>query len=257
MTATNPPPTIRLIPNNSVEVLFVSDLHLDASRPAATDTFCRFLKKEAAQADALYILGDLFEYWIGDEDQNPHYRSIVTALTQLTVSGVPCYIMHGNRDFMLGKQFERESGATLIHDPTLIYAGGKSILLSHGDSLCTDDYAYQRFRRIVRSKLFQRIYKSLPFSLKSLLAKKARNKSTSSMDNKPPEILDVNQQAVNNTMQLYDVDTLLHGHTHRAAVHDFEFNGVKKTRIVLGDWYETGSVVRWDTTGPHLTTLNF
>ena len=129
-----------------MEVLFVSDLHLDASRPAATEAFLRFLNADARQADSLYILGDLFEYWISDEDQNPHYQTIIKALAETAASGVRCYIMHGNRDFMLGKRFERESGTTLIHDPTLIYAGEKSILLSHGDTLCTDDTSYQRFR---------------------------------------------------------------------------------------------------------------
>jgi len=240
-----------------VEVLFVSDLHLDASRPAATEAFLRFLNVDARQADSLYILGDLFEYWISDEDQNPHYQTIIKALAETAASGVRCYIMHGNRDFMLGKRFERESGTTLIHDPTLIYAGEKSILLSHGDTLCTDDTSYQRFRKIVRSKWFQGAYNLLPFALKRTLAARARSRSMSILGNKPPEILDVNQAAVEAILQQYDVDTLLHGHTHRPAIHQFEVDGRMMTRIVLGDWYEAGSVLRWGATGPTMTALSF
>jgi UDP-2,3-diacylglucosamine hydrolase len=238
-------------------VLFVSDLHLDASRPAATNAFRLFLNKEACQVDALYILGDLFEYWISDDDQNPHYREIIDALAALTTAGTKCYIMHGNRDFMLGRRFTQESGTTLLHDPTLIYAGGQSVLISHGDMLCTDDLGYQRFRRVVRSVWFQRIYTALPFFFKRRLAIKARSKSGASMGDKQPEILDVNQQAVADIMKLYKVDTLLHGHTHRPAIHQFETDGKTMTRIVLGDWYESGSVLRWDQAGPQLSTLNF
>ena len=238
-------------------VLFVSDLHLDASRPAATEAFLRFLRQDAQKVDVLYILGDLFEYWISDEDPNPHYREVVAALATLTASGVRCFIMHGNRDFMLGDQFIRETGTTLIHDPTLIYAGGRSVLLSHGDMLCTDDLSYQRFRKIVRSNWFQNIYKWLPFAFKSRLAAKARRRSVQLLGNKPPEILDVNQDAVVSILQQYDVDTLLHGHTHRPAIHEFEANKRQLSRIVLGDWYESGSVLRWDEAGPQLTSLKF
>jgi UDP-2,3-diacylglucosamine hydrolase len=238
-------------------VLFVSDLHLDASRPAATQAFYQFLNREARQVDALYILGDLFEYWISDGDPNPHYCKIIGALAALTSAGVKCYIMHGNRDFMLGRRFTQESGTTLLHDPTLIYAGGQSVLISHGDMLCTDDLGYQRFRRVVRSAWFQRLYTALPFFFKRRLAIKARTRSGDSMDDKPPEILDVNQQAVADILKLYKVDILLHGHTHRPAIHHFKIDGRKMIRIVLGDWYESGSVLRWDQAGPQLSTLNF
>jgi len=240
-----------------VVVLFVSDLHLDASRPAATEAFLRFLRQDAQKVDTLYILGDLFEYWISDEDQNPHHRAIVAALAELTASGVKCCIMHGNRDFMLGKRFEQESGTTLIHDPTLIYASGKSVLLSHGDTLCTDDIGYQRYRNIVRKPWLQAIYNALPFVLKRFLAAKIRGKSMIELHEKPPEIMDVNQQAVIDTLNKHEVDTLLHGHTHRPGVHQFEFDGRQMTRIVLGDWYEFGSVLRWDAAGPQLSTLDF
>ncbi len=130
--------------------LFVSDLHLDGSRPAATDAFLNFLDHEAAAADALYILGDLFEFWIGDDDPDAEYQRVIAAIAKLTATGVRCHIMHGNRDFMLGRKFFKASGTIFLHDPTLIYVGDKSVLLSHGDVLCTDDVGYQRFRKIVR-----------------------------------------------------------------------------------------------------------
>jgi len=240
-----------------VLVLFISDLHLDASRPSATDAFHRFLRQDARKADRLYILGDLFEYWVSDGDQNPHHRGVIAALAELTASGVSCYIMHGNRDFMLGKQFEQDTGATLLYDPTLIYAGGKSVLISHGDALCTDDIAYQRFRKIVRIHWLQQIYHSLPFALQSRIFAKTRRASMNKLSDKPPEILDVNPQAVIDSLKRYEVDTLLHGHTHRPAIHHFEIDGRAMTRIVLGDWYESGSVLSWDDAGPRLSSLDF
>ena len=142
--------------------LFVSDLHLDASRPAATAAFLRFLRGEAAGCTSLYILGDLFEYWIGDTEINQHDREVIAALSHFTKSGSRCFVMHGNRDFLLGERFCRESNTVLLPDPTLIYVGGESVLVSHGDYLCTDDVGYQRFRTIVRSRRFTHFYSRLP-----------------------------------------------------------------------------------------------
>lgn len=217
----------------------------------------RFLDVEAAGSTALYILGDLFEYWIGDAGPNAHDRRIIDALSRLTSSGVRCFVMHGNRDFLLGDQFFRESGTIPLADPTLIYVGGQSVLVSHGDLLCTDDISYQRFRRVVRSPLFKKIYAVLPMVFKQWLARTARKKSTDSHQLKPPEILDVNQGAVERTMQKYSVTTILHGHTHRPAIHEFSVNGHSCKRIVLGDWYDQGSVLRWGDKRPELTTLSF
>jgi len=240
-----------------VATLFVSDLHLDGSRPAATDAFLNFLNREAAAADALYILGDLFEFWIGDDDPDPEYRKVTAALAKLTATGVRCHIMHGNRDFMLGGDFFQASGTIFLHDPTLIYVGGQSVLLSHGDMLCTDDIGYQRFRRIVRNPTVQKAYKSMPFSWRQRIALKIRGTSKAHYGSKPPDILDVNQAAVEHLLRQYGVKTLLHGHTHRPAIHTFTMDGQEATRIVLGDWYGRSSILKWDTDGPQLEHAAF
>jgi UDP-2,3-diacylglucosamine hydrolase len=240
-----------------VATLFVSDLHLDGSRPAATDAFLNFLENEAATADALYILGDLFEFWIGDDDPNAEYQRVTAALAKLTATGVRCHIMHGNRDFMLGREFFKASGTIFLHDPTLIYVGGESVLLSHGDALCTDDVGYQRFRRIVRNPIMQNLYNAMPFSWRQLITLKIRGSSKAKYGSRPPEILDVNEQAVKTFLCQYGVRTLLHGHTHRPAIHTIDINGKVTTRIVLGDWYSRSSVLRWDTNGPQLQHTNF
>lgn len=252
-----------LRPNNGdplrhlVTAFFVSDLHLDASRPEASDAFCRFLQREAVNGSSLYILGDLFEYWIGDDEPDGLSQRVVNALRNLSDSGTRCYVMHGNRDFLLGSSFVEATGATLLFDPTLIYAGGQSVLISHGDALCTDDLSYQRFRRIVRNPTVQKLYLALPRSTRRRLADRARTRSRQDTRAKAPEIMDVNQQAVERILGDYAVTTLLHGHTHRPGIHRFSANGADLTRIVLGDWYQQGSVLRWDESGPQLQTLEF
>jgi UDP-2,3-diacylglucosamine hydrolase len=235
-----------------VATLFISDLHLDGSRPAATESFLDFLVKDAPSADAVYILGDLFEYWIGDDDPDPHFGAIRSALTRLTAGGTRCHIMHGNRDFMLGSAFFSSTGTVFLPDPTLIYVGGQSVLLSHGDMLCTDDVGYQRFRRIVRNPLTQKIYNNMPFGWRERVAMKIRGASVAKYGKQKPDILDVNQQAVENFMRQYGMRTLLHGHTHRPAIHTFEMDGKTATRVVLGDWYDGRSILRWDDNGPQL-----
>jgi UDP-2,3-diacylglucosamine hydrolase len=240
-----------------VAILFVSDLHLDGSRPAATDAFLDFLTVDAVAADALYILGDLFEFWIGDDDPNPTYRKIIAALAKLTSGGVRCHVMHGNRDFMLGADFIKASRTIFLHDPTLVYVGGQTVLLSHGDLLCTDDVGYQRFRRIVRNPVTQKIYNAIPFSWRERIALKIRGTSMAKYGKRPPAILDVNQQAVENFMRQYGVTTLLHGHTHRPAIHTFKLDGKPATRIVLGDWYGNSSVLWWGADGPQLRSSSF
>jgi UDP-2,3-diacylglucosamine hydrolase len=236
-----------------VASFFISDLHLDNSRPDATRAFLEFLKSDAMSADAVYILGDLFEYWIGDDDPDPHYVAITAALGHLTARGVRCFVMHGNRDFMLGPGFLRGSGTVLLPDPTLIYVGGESVLLSHGDVLCTDDIGYQRFRRIVRQPLMQTLYNSMPFGWRKFVTMRIRGASMANYGKEQrPAILDVNQQAVEQFMRQYGVNTLLHGHTHRPAIHSFDLDGKMATRIVLGDWYDGSSILRWDDHGPRL-----
>jgi len=241
-----------------VTTLFISDLHLDGSRPDITDQFLSFLDREAAQAEALYILGDLFEAWIGDDDPDPDKRRIVAAMKKLTGGGVPCFVMHGNRDFLLGKRFCADSGAHLIDDGTVIELYGRRVLLLHGDTLCTDDPAYQRLRRIVRNPFVQFVLRNLTLRQRQRLAEKMRAGSKAhidAMDKAAPSIMDVNQDAVAATFRRFHVDCMIHGHTHRPAIHRLAVDGHEATRIVLGDWYEQGSVLRWSTAGFELAGL--
>ena len=235
--------------------LFISDLHLDARRPAATRTFLHFLEETATEARDLYILGDLFELWIGDDDPNPLHQEIASAIAALGKSGTRCFFMAGNRDFVIGPDYLARCGLTRLNDPTLIYVGGKSVLVSHGDIFCTDDIGYQRYRRIVYNPVLKSIYDALPFAIRDLIV--GRIRSSSQESDKPPEIMDVNQGAIEQALREFDVDILLHGHTHRPAIHEFRMDGHSTQRIVLGDWYDAGSVLRWDESGPRLETLPF
>ena len=238
--------------------LFISDLHLDGSRPAITDQFLAFLDEEASAARALYILGDLFEAWIGDDDPDPDKRRICAAMKKLTASGVPCFVMHGNRDFLLGKRFCADTGAQLIEDGTVIDLYGSRVLLLHGDLLCTDDPAYQRLRRIVRNPLVQFVLRNLSLQRRQRLAAKMRAGSKAhidAMDKSAPYIMDVNADTVTATFRRFGVDCMIHGHTHRPAIHQLTVDGRPATRIVLGDWYDQGSVLRWSAQGFELSGL--
>ena len=238
--------------------LFISDLHLDASHPEISEQFIDFLRIEAAHAEALYILGDLFEAWIGDDDPDPDKRRIIDALRQTTAAGVRCYVMHGNRDFLIGKRFCRETGAGLLHDGTVIDLYGRKVLLLHGDTLCIDDPDYQRLRRIVRNPLVQFVMRRLSLPRRQRLASRMRAGSKAhiqAMDRAAPQIMDVNQGEVIATLERYGVDCMIHGHTHRPAIHQLIVDGKPATRIVLGDWYEQGSVLRWNADGYDLAGL--
>ena len=238
--------------------LFISDLHLDGSRPDITGQFLEFLRTEASRAQALYILGDLFEAWIGDDDPDPDKQRVIRALRALTDGGVACYVMHGNRDFLLGKRFCRETGTQLLEDGTVVDLYGRRVLLLHGDTLCTDDPAYQRLRRIVRNPIVKLILRSLSLKQRQRLAERMRAGSKAhieAMDKSQPYIMDVNDQAVVGTFRQYNVDCMIHGHTHRPAVHQVDVDGHAATRIVLGDWYDQGSVLRWDARGYELAGL--
>ncbi|NNF51894.1 MAG: UDP-2,3-diacylglucosamine diphosphatase [Gammaproteobacteria bacterium] len=235
--------------------LFISDLHLDASRPDITGQFVEFLREQATGAEFLYILGDLFEAWVGDDDPEPEKQRAVAALRALSDSGVPVYFMHGNRDFLIGARFAREAGCTLLPDPCRVSLHGSEVLLMHGDTLCTDDVEYQAFREMTRDPSWQQQFLSLPLAQRLAMAEEARAESLASTRGKPESIMDVNQQAVVETMREEKVRLLLHGHTHRPAVHDFEIDGRAAQRIVLGDWYTQGSVVYWDDSGFRLESL--
>jgi len=225
--------------------MFISDLHLHAEQPEVVAQFIQFLRTEARQADHLYILGDLFEFWIGDDDQDPVYASIQLELNALTSSGVPCSIMHGNRDFLLGRKFAKRTGCKLIPDCTVISMEGEPVLLLHGDVLCTDDHSYQRLRRIVRNPVVQFIFNCLSLQRREKIASRIRNGSKQHTRQAAAMIMDVNNQAVQNAFKQFGIQYMIHGHTHRPAIHVHSLVGRSGTRIVLGDWHTEGSVLRW------------
>jgi UDP-2,3-diacylglucosamine hydrolase len=239
--------------------LFISDLHLHANRPAATDAFIGFLENDARGADALYILGDLYEIWFGDDQADAHDRRVTAALAEFTRTGVPCFFLRGNRDYMIGTEWAADAGVTLLPGPTLIYVGGESVLVSHGDELCTDDVSYQRYRNYAQNPAVQRRAMLLPAFLRHWIGNRIRNRSIANAkhNRKRPEITDVNEQAVMHALRSYAVLNLLHGHTHRPAIHELDLDGESARRIVLGDWYEQASILSWDESGPQLRSLAF
>ena len=235
--------------------LFISDLHLEAARPEIGEQFLAFLAGPARKAEALYILGDLFEAWIGDDDPSPYYAEMKQAIRELSDTGVPVYFMHGNRDFMIGERFAEEAGVTLLADPYPVELHGEKVLLSHGDYLCTDDVEYQKVRAVTRNPEWQAMMMAKSIEERIAVARQAREQSLARNASITEEIMDVNQDAVEEAIREHDVDILLHGHTHRPAVHPFHVDERPVHRIVLGDWYEQGSMVEWDDDGPRLEEL--
>jgi UDP-2,3-diacylglucosamine hydrolase len=238
--------------------LFISDLHLCADRPAITQLFLEFLKRDARTAEALYILGDLFEYWVGDDaTEFPDMLPIIHGLHELSDSGVPVFAMHGNRDVLLREGFEQATGARLLPDPTVIDLYGWPTLISHGDYLCTDDVEYQEFRRMVRDREWQDRFLARELDEREAVIRTYREVSRNNIATKSLEIMDVNEDAVRDAMREYGVTRLIHGHTHRPAIHEFELDGAPAKRIVLGDWYEQGSVLRCTPAGCELQGLRY
>jgi len=237
--------------------LFISDLHLHPSRPVVTDRFIRFLEESAAATDALYILGDLFEVWIGDDDPDPHHRRVIAALRAFTSAGAECFFVRGNRDVIIGRCFCNETGCQLLDETTIIELYGTRMLIAHGDELCTDDHAYQRFRRQARSPTWRALFLALPLAARRWVANRLRHRSHADTVLKPEEITDVSPAAVNDAFTEHRVTTIVHGHTHRPGIHELELFRKTRTRIVLGDWYEQGSVLRWDESGYRLETLPY
>ena len=235
--------------------LFISDLHLEPGRPEIGEQFLAFLAGPAREADALYILGDLFEAWVGDDDPNPYYGGMKTALRELVDSGVPVFFMHGNRDFMIGEDFAVETGITLLDDPHPIELHGDKVLLSHGDAMCTDDVEYQQVRAMTRNADWQAMMMQKSVEERVAFAAQARKQSAAHGAMTSDDIMDVNQDAVEATIREHGCDILLHGHTHRPAVHPFHVGNRPVHRIVLGDWYDQGSMVEWDADGPRLEVL--
>jgi UDP-2,3-diacylglucosamine hydrolase len=239
----------------SVAILFISDLHIDATRPDITEQFIEFLRSEARTADALYILGDLFESWVGDDAADAGQSAAIAELKALTAAGVACFVMHGNRDFLLGPQFCLDSGAVLLPDPLLVTLYGEPVLVMHGDALCTDDRAYQRLRATVRDADWQRQFLALSVAARRALAGAARVGSRAHTASMEYAITDVNDLSVAVALRSAGTATLLHGHTHRPGIHPLDVDGRACTRIVLGDWYTQGSVLSWDSSGPELKSL--
>ena len=232
-----------------MSTLFISDLHLSQEQPHITELFLTFLRDTAPQADALYILGDLFEVWLGDDMSIPAYQACIDALQTLSQNGLAIYVMYGNRDFLMREQFESHSGAHLIHEPYVINLYDTPTLLLHGDILCTDDLKYQQLRTQFRNADWQTSFLALTPAERLAQAQKYREGSKKETAQKAEQIMDVTQQAVEQTMQQHQVYQLIHGHTHRPAIHEFSLNDKTAKRIVLSDWGQKGYYFQVDQQG--------
>lgn len=243
--------------------LFVSDLHLDSTRPAITELFGQFVRREGKSADALYVLGDLFEAWVGDDDPSEVGAYVASTLQEVADSGVPVYFIRGNRDFLVGQDYATRAGFRVLPDPAVVVLYGKPTLLLHGDLLCTDDVAYQAFRTQTRNPAWQSQFLSQPLQARLAFAAQARAASQAHQaklreggnDVRFETVTDVTPATVEATFARFGIDTMIHGHTHRPAVHGLQLGEWKCTRIVLGDWYEQGSVLRVDASGFRLESL--
>lgn len=222
-------------------IFFIADLHLEESRPDIAKVFLKFLRKEVLYADALYILGDLFEAWIGDDDNSTFNETIIKALREIRQKGIPVYFIKGNRDFLIGKIFMQQSGCQLLPDEHVIQLNGQPTLLMHGDTLCTQDIKYLRFRKYARNYFAQKLFLIKSISKRKAIAQKARQKSYQHTSSAPPEIMDVTMEEVIRVMQRHKVYHLIHGHTHRPDIHHFIMNGKISTRTVLAPWHDKGS----------------
>ncbi|MEO8402061.1 MAG: UDP-2,3-diacylglucosamine diphosphatase [Gammaproteobacteria bacterium] len=223
--------------------VLISDLHLEESRPDIVELFTKFLTECVATADALYILGDFFEMWIGDDDLSPFNLMIITALKKATDQGLAIYFMHGNRDFLIGKKFSRLTGCKLLPEEYVVELAGVPILLMHGDVLCTQDLAYLKFRKKARNWFFQKFVLLQSLKRRRAIAERYRAGSKAHTSTTSAAIMDVTQSEVMRMMQKHNVQHMIHGHTHRPAVHEFELNGSTATRTVLGPWHEDGSAL--------------
>lgn len=243
MTPVSDPAVPRAPSPTPTRYLFVSDVHLDPSAPQAQRQFLEFLHALVISptARALYILGDLFESWVGDDDVGGDRAEVLAALRALTESGIACFLLHGNRDFLIGQDFCLQTGCQLLPDPVIAEIAGERVLLTHGDALCIDDHPYQELRSIVRAPVWQRRFLSLPLSDRQQLADGVRAGSRAHTARTIPKIMDVNPAAVTAAFKSTGVRRIIHGHTHRPAIHDALVEGQPVQRIVLGAWYEQGS----------------
>lgn len=230
--------------------LFISDLHLSEDEPHITQLFQNFTRTIARDASALYILGDLFEYWAGDDDRNsPFHQQIIGAMRELAQQGIPVFIMHGNRDFLMDQQLAQECHATLLQDPTLIDLHGTPTLLTHGDALCTDDVQYQAFRQQVRQPAWRNNFLAQPLAQRKAQIEQLRKMSEDQKQTKAMDIMDVNLASVAELFRAHHYPRMIHGHTHRQKHHLHDVDGKTCERWVLGDWHSTGNALRCDAEG--------
>ena len=233
-------------------IYFIADLHLSESHPQLTALFQKFIQEKAVHAQAVYILGDLFDFWIGDDENSPLVQTIKQTIRSLTERGIACYFIHGNRDFLIGKTFARDTGMTLLPEYAVIDLFGTPTLLCHGDTLCTDDHSYQKFRRTVHQKWLQRLFLLLPLTLRLNIATKIRKQSKQDKQHKTADIMDVNPAFTHETVQHFHTPLLIHGHTHRENIH----RNAGYTRIVLGDWRDNyASILEVDAEGYRFIAL--
>ena len=233
-----------------MSTLFVGDCHLSPKRPHIVALFCRFLATQAQAAQQLYILGDLFDLWIGDDDPAAGLEAVFEAL-QNYAARKPLYFMPGNHDFLAGKKFSQRSHCQFVgtkpsQDAVVVDLEGAATLLMHGDQLCTDDVAYQRYRSVVRNRMLQALWNTTPLRWRLALAQRIVRTSKIATAQKAAAIMDVNAETVDTTMRHHRVRRLIHGHVHRPAIHNFMLDGKPAQRLVLGDWYEQGSVLEVD-----------
>nr|VFK22189.1 MAG: UDP-2,3-diacylglucosamine hydrolase [Candidatus Kentron sp. MB]VFK32596.1 MAG: UDP-2,3-diacylglucosamine hydrolase [Candidatus Kentron sp. MB]VFK75989.1 MAG: UDP-2,3-diacylglucosamine hydrolase [Candidatus Kentron sp. MB] len=235
---------------------FLSDVHLSQDRQEIIPFFLSFLD-HIDRTDTLYILGDLFDLWLGDDDMAPPHPSVIDALRRTTERGVSIGILHGNHDFLLGKRFEKRTGCRLLPDPSVILLYGQRVLITHGDTLCTNDMDYQRYRSQVRNPLYQRLFLLLPIRQRRMKAASIRARSREAVQNKPARIMDVSEEAVERMIRARKVRYLIHGHIHRSGVHELSLRNGNATRIVLGDWYKRkhNAVLVWERDGFQLITI--
>ncbi|GAA5136850.1 UDP-2,3-diacylglucosamine diphosphatase [Thalassotalea piscium] len=238
--------------NKQPVTYFIADLHLAQNRPDITACFLSFLKNDALNAQTLYILGDLFEYWIGDDDNSPFVIEIARGLKELADSGTAIYFIHGNRDFLLGKRFAKKAGMTLLPEVDTIELYGEKIVILHGDTLCTKDVAYQKFRKKSRTWWWQTMIKSLPLFVRRKIAENYRKQSANATAMKSQDIMDVTESEVEKCLEQHQSLLMIHGHTHRPNIHNVNVNGKQAKRIVLGDWYEQGAWLKFDKNGYQL-----
>lgn len=238
-------------------IYFIADLHLSEDRPDITACFLSFLQAEAPKAQTLYILGDLFEYWVGDDDDSPFVAKIAKALKTLSLSGTEIYFIHGNRDFLLGKKYAQKAGMQLLPESCVVDLFGQKALIMHGDTLCTRDIDYQKFRKKSRSWWWQLMIKSLPLNMRKKIAASYRHKSAQAKQSKSLDIMDVTEEEVVYQLEQAQVQLLIHGHTHRPAKHLLQANNHAAQRIVLGDWYQQGAWLKVSATEMELLNTPF